>query len=585
MAIEQELKKTNPLHKEFQNLLDEDFKDRKLKENEIIKATVTEITKNFVVVDCKAKMEGMIPVEEFKGDNELAKLKVGSKLDVFLERIESGMGHLVISREKAIKMQAWNQILKDFESQKVCEGTITSKIKGGYCVLINNFLCFMPSSQASLVPMKNNVEKLFNTPLKFLIIKVDKSRGNAICSRRSVLEKDKNIEIKEALKEIKEGQVVTATCRALTTWGAFLDYENPKTKNTITMLLHISDMSWSRVKQPSELLSVGTSIKVCISKIDPLSSRVSCSVKNLSSNPYDNIEKKYEVGKIYSGTVQKHTPYGSFVQLEPGVLALCHQSEMSYANRTVKPEKILSISQKAKFKVVSLDKDAKRISLSYKDNGEFTNPWEKIKENIGKEVKIKVDTVTEKAIFAHLTDSGISGMLPWKELSYSEDIGELKKYKKNDIIKVCILEVNDDKIRFSKRALDQVDPFLWFKENKKKVGDIITTRIYEILKTGVKVSIDKEKKLIATIKKSDLAKEVADQRLDIFSKGNMLDCKILEIDYQSRKVKLSAKAAMIDQEKSLISKFGENATKSGATLRNIFEKAIGKSKKKKKEEK
>ena len=577
MATEQEPKKVSPLHKEFQSLLDEDFKDRKLKENQIVKATVTEITKNFVVVDLKAKMEGMIPIEEFKGDDELPKLKVNHKLDVFLERIESGLGHLVISREKAIKMKAWDQILKDFEAQKICVGTITSKIKGGYCVLINNFLCFMPSSQASLVPIKNNVEKLFNTPLKFLIIKVDKSRGNAICSRRSVLEKDKNIEIKEALKEIKEGQIITATTRALTTWGAFLEYKS------ITMLLHISDMSYSRVKQPSELLSVGDSIKVRVTKIDPETNRVSCSVKALSVDPYDNIEKKYEVGKNYSGTVQKHTPYGSFVQLEPGVLALCHQSEMDWTNRTIKPDKVLSISQKANFKVVSLDKDAKRISLSYKAN--LPNPWENIRESVGKEVKIKVDNITDKAIFGHLTDSGISGMLPWKELSYSEDISELKKYKKNDIIKVCILEIKDDKIRFSKRSLDQVDPYSWFKENNKKVGDIITTRIYEVLKTGVKVSIDKEKKLITTIKKSDLAKEVADQRLDIFSKGNLLDAKILEIDYQLRKIKLSAKAAMIDQEKSLISKFGENATKSGATLRNIFEKAIGKSKKKKEEEK
>ena len=255
---------------------------------------------------------------------------------------------------------------------------------------------------------------------------------------------------------------------------------------------------------------------------------------------------------------------------------------MSHLNRTIKPEKVLSISQTANFKVVSLEKEAKRISLSYKDNGEFENPWKKIREKIGKESEIKVDSVTDKAIFGTLTDSKISGMLGWRELSYSEDINELKKYKKGDLIKVCIQDIKDDKIRFSKRSLDEVDPYLWFKENNKKVGDIITTRIYEVLKTGVKVSIDKEKKLITTIKKSDLAKEVADQRLDIFSKGNLLDAKILEIDYQLRKVKLSAKAAMIDQEKSLISKFGENATKSGATLRSLFTAALGKKKKKEK---
>tara|TARA_X000001036_G_scaffold140878_1_gene133688 strand:- start:967 stop:2697 length:1731 start_codon:yes stop_codon:yes gene_type:complete len=576
MATEQESKKISPLHKEFQSLLDEDFKDRKLKENQIISATITEINKNHVIVDIRGKQEGMIPVEEFRENNELAKLKVKDKLDVFLERIESGLGQLVISREKAIKMKAWEQILRDHESQKVVVGEIKSKIRGGYCVLINNFLCFMPSSHASLAPMKNNVEKLFNTPLKFKLLKVDKARGNCICSRKAVLSDDKDIEIKEALKEIKEGQILTATTRALTTWGAFLEYKS------VTMLLHISDMSFSRVKHPSELLSVGDSIKVKVTKIDPETNRVSCSCRALQTDPYENIEKKFLIGNVYSGLVKKHTSYGSFIELDSGILALCHQSEMSHLNRTIKPEKVLSISQTANFKVVSLEKEAKRISLSYKDNGEFENPWKKIREKIGKESEIKVDSVTDKAIFGTLTDSKISGMLGWRELSYSEDINELKKYKKGDLIKVCIQDIKDDKIRFSKRSLDEVDPYLWFKENNKKVGDIITTRIYEVLKTGVKVSIDKEKKLITTIKKSDLAKEVADQRLDIFSKGNLLDAKILEIDYQLRKVKLSAKAAMIDQEKSLISKFGENATKSGATLRSLFTAALGKKKKKEK---
>ena len=211
------------------------------------------------------------------------------------------------------------------------------------------------------------------------------------------------------------------------------------------------------------------------------------------------------------------------------------------------------------------------------------NPWNKIKESVGKEVKIKISNITDKAIFGELTESALTGMLHYKEISYEENIEDLKKFKKNQIISVKIIEIKDDKIRFSKRALSK-DPLDFFKDNKKKVGDIITTRIHEVLRSGVKVAIDKEKKLIVTIKKADLAKESADARPEIFSPGNSLDAKITELSLTDRKIKLSVKAAQIDEEKSLIAKFGEGATKSGATLKGIFEKAIG-SKKKKKEEK
>ena len=209
------------------------------------------------------------------------------------------------------------------------------------------------------------------------------------------------------------------------------------------------------------------------------------------------------------------------------------------------------------------------------------NPWDKIKSNIGEEVKIKINNITDKAIFGELIDSGLSGMLHYKEISYQENIEELNKFKKNDVLNVKILDIKDDKIRFSKRALEK-DPLDWFKDNKKKVGDVITTRIHEVLKTGVKVSIDKEKKLIVTIRKSDLAKDSADQRPEVFSKDNALDAKIVELDIQARRIKLSPKSAQLDEEKSLIAKFGEGATKSGATLKGIFEKAIGKKDKKEK---
>ena len=573
MASEQELKKVSSLHKEFQNLLDKDFKDRKLKENEIIKATITEITKNFVVVDCKAKMEGMIPVEEFKNGDEISKLKIGSQIDVYLERIESFKGEIIISRDKARKMKAWKKMEKVFETQEEMTGYITGKVKGGYIATVEGLPCFMPSSQIDVRPLKK-MDHLMNVPVKVIATRIDRNRGNVCVSRRAVLEKSKNAEITEALKNIKEGDIVeNAIVKATTDWGIFLEI------NGIDALLHVSDLSHGRVKKPSDLVTIGQKLKVKITKIDEKTNRVSASVKALTEDPYEKIEQKYKVGEIYEGVVVKLMDYGAFISIDSNVEGLCHSSEIDWTNRNIKPSKVFSVSQKVKFKIVNIDKETKRISLSYKAT--LPNPWDKIKENIGKEVKIKVTNITEKAIFGELQDTGLTGMLHYKEISYQENIEDLKKFKKGDTVNVKVLEIKDDKIKFSKRALEK-DPMDWFKDNNKKIGSIITTRIHEVLKTGVKVSIDKDKNLIVTIRKADLAKETADARPEVFSPGNALDAKITELDTKNRKIKLSVKAAQIDEEKSLIAKFGEGATKSGATLKGIFEKAIGKKKKKEK---
>ncbi len=572
MATE-EIKNTNPVHKEFQSLLEKDFKDRKLKENEIIKATVTEITKNYVIVDCKAKMEGMIPVEEFQNDEEFKNLKIGSQIDVYLERIESFKGEIIISRDKARKMKTWKKMEKVFETREEMTGYITGKVKGGFITNVEGLPCFMPSSQIDVRPLKR-FDHLMNTPVKVIATRIDKNRGNVCVSRRAVLEKSKNAEITEALKNIKEDMIVDdAIVKATTDWGIFLEI------NGVDALLHVSDLSHGRVKKPSDLVTIGQKLKVKITKIDEKTNRVSASVKALTEDPFENIEKKFKVGEIYEGVVTKIMDYGCFVKIEDGVEGLIHNSELDWANRNIKPNKVLSVSQKIKFKIVNIDKETKRISLSYKATLE--NPWEKIRGLVGKEAKIKINNITDKAIFGELIESKLSGMLHYKEISYQENIEDLKKFKKGDVLSIKILEIKDDKIRFSKRALEK-DPLDWFKDNNKKVGDIITTRIHEVLKTGVKVAVDQDKKIIVTIKKADLAKDTADARPEVFSKDNVLDAKITELDLSTRRIKLSVKAAQIDEEKSLIAKFGEGATKSGATLKGIFEKAIGKKGKKEK---
>ena len=525
MAVEAQTKNKSSSLKEFESLLNEDFKDRKLKENQIIKSVVTEITKNFVVVDCKAKMEGMIPIEEFKNDNELEKLKIGSTIEVYLERIESFKGEIVISREKARRMNAWKKMEKVFETKEELVGFITGRVKGGFICSVDGLPTFMPASQIDIRPLKK-FDHLMNIPIKVIATRIDRNRGNVCTSRRAVLEKSKDAEVKEVLKNLKEGDIIEdAKVKATTDWGIFLDI------NGIDALLHVSDLSHGRVKKPADMVNIGQKIKVKITKIDTETNRVSASVKALTKDPYDNLEKKYKVGEIYDGTCTKLMDYGVFVK------------------------------------------------LSYKETLE--NPWKKIK-GVNSVVEVKIKNITDKAIFAEL-DSGLVGMLHYKEISFVENEDDLKKFNKNDLIKVKIVEVKDEKIRFSMRALEK-DPMDWFSENNKKVGDIITTTVCEAMKSGIKVYVGNDKKLIVIIKKSQLAKEAANQRPEVFNAGNRLDAKITELDTKSRTINLSVKAAQIDEEKSLVAKFGEGAAKSGATLKGIFEKALS-SKRNKKDKK
>jgi len=572
MAVETIKQELSSSHKEFESLLNDDFKDRKLKENEIIKATVTEITKNFVVVDCKAKMEGMIPIEEFKNDDELSKLKVGSKIEVYLERIESFKGEIVISREKARRMNAWHRMEKVFESGKEVTGYITGRVKGGFICEIEGLLTFMPASQIDSKPLKK-FDHLMNVPLKVIATRLDRVRGNICSSRRAVLEKSKDLKTKEALKNLKEGDIIDdAKVKATTDWGIFLDI------NGIDALLHVSDLSHGRVKKPSDMVSIGQTMKVKITKIDTVTNRVSASIKALSEDPYASLEKKYKIGSIYPGTVTKLMDYGAFVRLEDGIEGLIHSSELSWTNKNIQPTKVLSASQEVKIKIVSIDSDAKRISLSYKET--LPNPWKEVEDKVGTITEVTINNITDKAIFASLAN-GLTGMLHYRELSYNDH--DLKKFKKGQKIIVKIVELKDDKLRFSIKALEK-DPFDWFKENKKKEGSIITTRVHEVLKTGVKVSLDPDKHIVVMIKKNQLAKDAANARPEIYVPGNALDAMIIELDLVKREVILSVKSAQIYEEKSLVSKFGVGAAKSGATLAGIFQKALGKTPKKKKKE-
>ena len=572
MELETDVSKKNKT-KEFENLLNEDFKKREFKEGKIIKATVSEIGKKFIFVETGLKSEGSIPIEEFKISKELEKLKVGSKIDVYLEKIESyRTGEIVVSREKAKRMGSWEKMTKAFENQKEVEGIITNKVKGGFIVNIDSCLCFLPGSQVDTKPIKN-MDSLMNTSQKFLCVKLDKSRGNIVVSRKAVLSKSRDKELANILSKIKEGDIVNAQVKSILDWGAFLDL------NGADALLHVTDLSYSRVDKPSSLLSVGQTIKAKIIKIDPETKRISCGVKQMHPDPYENLEKKYEVGKIYDGTVTKIVDYGAFVKLQEGLEGLVHQSSLSWTKKNIHPSKILSSSQKIKVKVIELDTEKRRISLSYKDTLE--NPWTAFtkKYEVGSIVNTKVKNIADFALFVSIENSEFDGMIHYKDISWQETEESLKKYKKNDTVKAKLLEIDleKEKIRLGIKHLDK-DPFDFFL--KKENNEIITATVMEVLKNGIKVSVGNDKNLLLTIKKNQLAKEIEDCRPEIFTKGNKVDCMIVDLDKEKRKASLSIKELEKYNEKIAIEKYGKDGSSSGAVLGDILGKVF-KSKKKK----
>ena len=569
MVLETDLSKKN---KEFETLLNEDFKKRDFKEGKIIKATVSEIGKKHIFVETGLKSEGAIPIEEFRISKELDKLKVGSKIDVYLEKIESYKGDIIVSREKAKRMGSWEKMNKAFENQKEVEGMITNKVKGGFIVNIDSCLCFLPGSQVDTKPIKN-MDSLMNVPQKFLCVKLDKTRGNIVVSRKAVLAKTRDKELSNILSKIKEGDIVNAQVKSILDWGAFLDL------NGADALLHVTDLSYSRVDKPSSLLSIGQTIKVKIIKIDNETKRISCGVKQMHPDPYDNLEKKYQVGKVYDGTVTKIVDYGAFVKLQEGLEGLVHQSSLSWTKKNIHPSKILSSSQKIKVKVIELDTEKRRISLSYKDTQE--NPWTSFikKYPVGSIVNTRIKNIADFALFVSIENSDFDGMIHYKDISWEETEESLKKFKKSDAVKAKLLEIDTEKekIRMGIKQLEK-DPFDFFikKENK----EILTTTVTEVLRNGIKVSVNNDKNLIITIKKNQLAKELEDCRPEIFTKGNKVDCMIVDLDKEKRKVGLSIKELEKHNEKIAIKKYGKDGSSSGAVLGDILGKVF-KSKKKK----
>ena len=558
-------------HKEFEKLLSEDLNNRKLKEGEIITGVVSSIGEKHIFIDIAAKSEGVIPIEEFKLTKEIDKIEVGSKIEVLLEKIENYSGDVVISREKARRAKTWKKMEKAFETQEEVKGIIISRCKGGFVVDVDSCLCFLPGSQVDLKPLKN-FDHLMRTPLTFECVKLDKKRGNIVLSRRSILEKIRDKDKDKIISKIKEGSIVQGTVKNLTEWGVFVDL------NGVDALLHITDISWSRINKPSELLSIGQSIKVKVTKIESKTKKISVSVKHLTEDPYAKIINKYEIGKTYEAIITKLQDYGCFAKLEDGLEGLIHQSELSWTKKNIHPGKVLSTSQKVKVVLLEKDSEKRRLSLSYKQT--LINPWKKFAQDhkVGDEFDGTIKNITDYALFVSISNTELDGMIHYKDLNWSEKDSELEKYKKNQQIKFKILEINEEneKIRLGIKQLSN-DPFEFFMN--KNVSDIVTVIVNNSSPNGIQVQVGKGNVSIL-IKKNQLAKEVENQRPARFVKGDKLDVIITELDKEKRKVSLSIKALEEKQTKEAVKKYGSKD--SGGVLGEILGPLLKKKSKDKK---
>jgi len=545
--------------REFESLLNQDLKNRTIKEGTVTTGTVSKVGEKFVLIDLNLKSEGAIPVEEFKLTKELDKLKPGTQIEILLEKIENKNGDIVISREKARKAMSWSKLEKAFQKNEDVKGIVLSRCKGGYVCEIESCLCFLPGSQIALQPSKN-FDHLLKTEQTFAIVKMDKRRGNVVLSRRQVLEKIRNKDRDKIVSKMKEGDEITGIVKNLTDWGAFIDLQG------VDALLHITDLSWDRIGRPSELLSVGQSIKTKIIKIEKGTNKISLGVKQLIEDPYATKIDKYVVGSNYPAVVTKIQQYGAFAKLDDGLEGLIHSSQLSWLKKSVAPEKILSTSQKIQVQILEKDSSKRRISLSYKNT--LINPWHKlIKDHkVGDESEGIVRNITDFGLFVLIKDSELSGMIHYKDLSWSEKESELDKWKKNMTIKFKFLEINQDneKIRLGVKQLAN-DPFEFY--INKSLSDIVTVIVDSSSKEGIYVHAG-NKNMLILIKRNQLAKEIENQRQSRFSRGDKVDAMIVKLNKTQKSVTLSIKALEEKNYADQIKKFG--STDSGGVLSDVF---------------
>jgi small subunit ribosomal protein S1 len=569
--------------KEFENLLKEDLKKRVLVENSIIEAKITEITPKWVQLDAGGKSDGLVSAGEFEN---LSSLKVGDTVSVLLERMEDyRSGQLVLSRHKAILLNNWTKLVEAYKKGEIVTGIIKSRTRGGYLAIVMGSNCFLPGSAISDQPIKpDEVNKLFNIEQKMRVVSINEQRMNCIVSIKEVHMKDRQKQLQSILKKIKVGDVLENCCtvQAMNEWGCWITISIDDA-STVSMC-HITQLSYERLKKPSDILSVGQKIpKIKILDIDESINppRISLSLKAMMPDPFDEIEKRYVPSKTYSAKVVRILSYGAFLELEPKIQCLLHQSQMDFFNKNIDPNKKVSLGQQIEVRILKIQDRKISVSLLTEEN-----PFETFSKKFseGDVVKCEVARVLDFGIMLKIEGSEIpAAICHWKNLSFEESEENLKKWKKGMKTSAKILSIDKTKMKVRlgvREASKNKDPFAYFSD--KENNEIITATVKEVLKNGIKVSPGNEKNLLITIKKSHLAKKIEDCRPEIFRRGDRISTMIINLKKSLRKVDLSIKELEKHNEEIAIKKYGSPS--SGQMLKDVLGKVFKSNKTKKEKE-
>ena len=547
---------------EFEALLNESFDIDTPDEGSVVKGKVIAIEAGQAIIDVGYKMEGRIDLKEFANPGQAPEIEVGDTVEVFLDRVENQRGEAVISREKARREEAWDRLEKAHASEERVEGAIFGRVKGGFTVDLGGAVAFLPGSQVDVRPVRD-AGPLMGMAQPFIVLKMDRRRGNIVVSRRAILEESRAEQRAEIVGKLAEGDAVDGVVKNITDYGAFVDLGG------VDGLLHVTDMAWSRVNHPSEVLTIGETIKVQVIKINKDTHRISLGMKQLQDDPWGDVAGRFPLESVHTGRVTNITDYGAFVELEPGVEGLVHVSEMSWTKKNVHPGKIVSTSQEVEVMVLEIETDKRRVSLGLKQTQ--GNPWEGFAKNFpeGAEVEGEVKNITEFGLFIGL-EGEIDGMVHLSDLAWDKSGEEaLANYKKGDIVKAVVIDVDADKERISLSVKNLgADPFLETIAGVKR-GAVVTVEVTSIEEGGIEVEYDGMK---AFIRRSDLSRDRAEQRPERFSVGNKIDARVTSIDAKTRKLGLSIKAREIAEEKEAVEQYGSSA--SGASLGDILGAAL-----------
>jgi len=532
----------------------------------IVSALVLEVKADVVIVDAGLKSEGVIPIAEFMVDGAPATVMVGDCIEVALETVEDGFGETRFSKEKAERIRTWDRLTKAFEGKETVIGIITGKVKGGFTVDIGNVRAFLPGSLVDVRPVRDTAY-LEGKPLEFKVIKLDRLRNNVVVSRREVLEAEYSAERDMLLEKLQEGAILRGVVKNLVEYGAFVDLGG------IDGLLHITDMTWKRIKDPAEVVTVGVEIEVKVLKYDRERRRVSLGLKQLGADPWVDIERRYPEKTRLFGKITNITDYGAFVEIEPGVEGLVHVSEMDWTNKNVNPGKLVHLGDEVEVMILDIDEERRRISLGMKQC--VPNPWEEFSQNFqkGDKVKGQIKSITDFGIFIGL-DGGIDGLVHLSDLDWNEP-GEtaVRRYSKGQELEATVLAIDGARERISLgiKQLGQ-DPLTMFLADNQK-GQLVKGTVKEVDAKGAVITLAGG--VEGYIKAGDLSRERVEDATKVLSVGQTLESRFIGVDRKNRIVTLSVRAKEIQEEEEAVAEYSRNASTGKTSLGDLLKEQIG----------